>query len=503
MSNQIANLILLRNNFPVTVFFLTSGKETTIGRSTDNAVILNDDRCSRYHAKIHFHDDHWFITDLASRNGTSVNDIFIKTETEIKNGDKIKIGHDALVFCFPSNSVDISAIPNDSADNLDDSRVPKVDPLKYSLAVSDTLLTAVNHLNNQRELTAFLDQARDENQFLRSLLNKEYQMIGSSPAMKEVGHLIERAAQSKATVLIRGESGVGKELVARAVHFTSLRKKATLICLNCAAISESLLASELFGHEKGAFTGATERKIGKFEAANGGTLFLDEIAEMSPTLQAKFLRVLEGQPFERVGGNKPISVDVRVIAATNRRLEEEVAAGRFRHDLFFRLHVLEINVPPLRKRPEDIETLAHFFLERYSQETNRRFDGFSPEAITTLLQYRWPGNVRELKNVIERAVLLGNHSKIRPEDILLTTLQTTGNTNLLEQQRPLEVKTQTPQNDSNSSFWPQTIDEMEKKLIQQTLDYFHWNKSNSAKTLGIERTTLDRKIARYKIQRND
>ena len=192
--------------------------------------------------------------------------------------------------------------------------------------------------------------------------------------------------------------------------------------LNCAALSESLLESELFGHERGAFTGATERKIGKFEAADGGTLMLDEIGEMSPTIQAKFLRVLEGHPFERVGGSEPIQCDVRVIAATNRDLERAVAEGIFRRDLFFRLHVLEIFVPALRKRPEDIPELAHHFLQKFNAETGRKIRGFTAEAMEQMLRYRWPGNVRELKNVIERAVVLARGEMIEVEDLTLSKL---------------------------------------------------------------------------------
>jgi len=212
--------------------------------------------------------------------------------------------------------------------------------------------------------------------------------------MQQVMQQIARAAPSRATVLIRGESGVGKELVARAVHYSSQRSKNPFVCLNCAALSESLLESELFGHEKGSFTGATERKMGKFEQSDTGTLMLDEIGEMSPTIQAKFLRVLEGHPFERVGGSEQITVDVRVIAATNRDLEKDVADGRFRRDLYFRLHVLEILVPGLRKRPEDIPELAEYFLRKFNEETSRKLKGYSPRAMEKLLHYRWPGNVR-------------------------------------------------------------------------------------------------------------
>lgn len=485
MQTYITNLILLRDNLPTGAFFVSPEQETTLGRASENTVVLNDNRCSRFHAKIRLEGESWFLCDLDSRNGTAVNDNVITGEVPITNGDRIQIGHQILIFCVThvfseTNEGDLH-----------------VDRMKYSLAVSDTLAVAATHFSAQKDLTERLDQAQSENRYLRSLLEQqESEIVGNSPEMQQVDKLIKRIAPSKATVLIRGESGVGKELVARAIHANSPRRKATMVCLNCAAISESLLESELFGHEKGAFTGATERKIGKFEAANGGTLFLDEIAEMSPVLQAKFLRVLEGQPFERVGGNKQILTDVRVIAATNRDLEAEVAAGHFRHDLFFRLHVLEILVPPLRKHPEDIPLLAIYFLDRFAKETKRHISGFFPEAQTTLRSYRWPGNVRELKNVIERAVLLCDTDKIRSEDLFLSSLNTTGNTKFIE--RTPQPAEQTPAPD----FTPITLEEMEKDFIAKTLEYFLWNKSHSAKSLGIERTTLDRKIAKYNIQKS-
>ena len=289
-------------------------------------------------------------------------------------------------------------------------------------------------------------------------------------------------------MLIRGESGVGKELVARAVHFSSPRQKGPFVCLNCAALSETLLESELFGHEKGAFTGATERKIGKFEAADKGTLMLDEIGEMSPKTQAKFLRVLEGHPFERVGGSEPIKVDVRVIAATNRDLEKDVAEGTFRRDLYFRLHVLEIIVPALRKRPEDIPELAEYFLHRFVAETGSKIKGFTPRAMEEMLRYRWPGNVRELKNVIERAVVLTRGEYIDHDDLVLSTLRTAGDTDSGMLRRPPTVA-------ASRRRWPTSSRSTFSTRSRQT----GWNKSRAAIILGIERSTLDRKIRRYEL----
>ncbi|MCH2130452.1 MAG: sigma 54-interacting transcriptional regulator [Pirellulaceae bacterium] len=364
-------------------------------------------------------------------------------------------------------------------------RIPDPDDLEFTLAVADNVALALKNLNRQQELTENLTLTKDEIVQLRERLGAESEIIGSSQAMLKIHQEIERAAPSRATVLIRGESGVGKELVARAVHFGSPRRKGPFVCLNCAALSETLLESELFGHERGAFTGATERKIGKFEAADQGTLMLDEIGEMSPNIQAKFLRVLEGHPYERVGGSEAIKVDVRVIAATNRDLEKEVSLGNFRRDLYFRLHVLEIRVPALRKRTSDVIELAHHFLHRFNVETGRRICGFSTAALDRLQHYRWPGNVRELKNVVERAVVLAHGEEIDVADLMLSNLATAGDT--------AEITS------SISGYEPTTLEEIERRHIMATLHNTGWNKSRAAKILGIERSTLDRKIRRYEL----
>jgi transcriptional regulator with GAF, ATPase, and Fis domain/pSer/pThr/pTyr-binding forkhead associated (FHA) protein len=358
---------------------------------------------------------------------------------------------------------------------------PDPDDLEFTLAVADTVAVALENLNRRQELAENLTQVRTENVQLRERLGVRSEIIGRSAVIRQVTEEIGRAAASNATVLIRGESGVGKELVARGVHFNSPRRDNVFVCLNCAALATELLASELFGHERGAFTGATERKIGKFEASHKGTLMLDEIGEMSPGIQAKFLRVLEGHPFERVGGSKPITVDVRVIAATNRDLEKDIAEGRFRRDLFFRLRVLEIIVPALRKRTEDIPLLADFFLQRFNGETGRKIIGYTPEAKAKLLSYQWPGNVRELKNVVERAVVLCRGQEIGEEDLLLTKIATAGDSDI------------TP----GDHFAPISLDDMEKRHILLTLQHTNWNKSKTASILGIERSTLDRKIRRF------
>jgi transcriptional regulator with GAF, ATPase, and Fis domain len=261
------------------------------------------------------------------------------------------------------------------------------------------------------------ESLRTENQRLQSEIRIEHDMVGESDAMRAIHQFIARVAATDSTVLIDGESGTGKELVARALHLNSARAGGPFIAVNCAALTESLLEDELFGHERGAFTGAVGLKKGKFEMAHGGTLFLDEVGEMAPSLQAKLLRVLQQREFERVGGTRPIQVDVRIIAATNRDLEGAVRAGAFRQDLFFRLNVIPVTMPPLRGRREDIPLLAAYFVERSSQRVKRKVVGISHKASALLVRYDWPGNVRELENAMERAVVLGVSDTILPEDL--------------------------------------------------------------------------------------
>lgn len=368
-------------------------------------------------------------------------------------------------------------------------RVLDPDDLEFTLAVADTVAVALDNLGRQQQLVENLTQVQDEIVQLRERYGAGGDIIGKSEAHRAVADEIARTARSKATVLIRGESGVGKELVARAIHMSSQRRNGPFVCVNCAALSETLLESELFGHEKGAFTGATDRKIGKFEAAHGGTLLLDEIGEMSPTIQAKFLRVLEGHAFERVGGSDPVQVDVRVIAATNRDLEQAIREKAFRRDLYFRLNVLPINVSPLRKRTEDIPVLAHHFLEMIAAETGRKVVGFTRPAMEQMVRYRWPGNIRELKNVVERAVLLTQDDVIDQSHLMLSTLPTAGDTGSYH-------------TGDVDEFTPESLAEVEKRHISDTLDATGWNKSKAASILGIERSTLDRKIRRYDLSRS-
>jgi Nif-specific regulatory protein len=352
--------------------------------------------------------------------------------------------------------------------------------LEFTIAVAKHLALVMNQMVRQDSLAA-------ENQSLREQLHVESELIGNSGAIKAILEQIGRVAPTMATVLIRGESGSGKELVARAIHFSSPRKEGPFICLNCAAITETLLESELFGHERGAFTGATEKKIGKFEASDHGTIFLDEIGEMAYNTQAKLLRVLEGHPFERVGGSMPIRVDVRVVAATNQPLEQNIKDGKFRRDLFYRLQVVDIHVPPLRERRTDVPVLAEHFLKRFMRETGRKIRGFTPAAMQKMEQYDWPGNVRELRNVVERAVALGRGPYVDVADILLSSLQ-------FPDTAPLPA---------GPAFEPLSLEEIEKRHILRTLEHTDWNKSQSATILQIERSTLDRKIKAYQLKKEN
>jgi Nif-specific regulatory protein len=351
--------------------------------------------------------------------------------------------------------------------------------LEFAVAVAKQMGGVIHQMQRQHTLTT-------ENRFLRDQLRVESELVGASSSLKEIEQQIGRVAATNATVLIRGESGVGKELVARAIHYSSPRKEGPFVCLNCAALTETLLESELFGHEKGSFTGATEKKIGKFEAANHGTIFLDEIGEMNVGTQAKLLRILEGHPFERVGGSVPLRVDVRVVAATNQPLEQAIAAGNFRRDLFFRLQVVEVRVPPLRERKSDIPILANHFLNRFVQETARKIRGFTPAALKKMEDYHWPGNVRELRNVIERAVALGSGPFLDVNDIWMSSL---------------DLPTPGDAGAGGSEYQPLSLDDIEKQHILRTLQHTDWNKSHAAKILEIERSTLDRKINGYGLKR--
>ena len=313
-----------------------------------------------------------------------------------------------------------------------------------------------------------------------------YLLVGKSKPMREVYHIIKQVANSPAsTVLVQGESGTGKELVAQSIHYASARRDKRLVEINCAALTESLLEAELFGYEKGAFTNAlTGGKMGLFEAGDGGTVFLDEVSEMGVNLQAKLLRVLQEKRFTRVGGIDTVSVDVRVIASTNRKLEEAVQEGQFREDLYYRLKVIPIHLPPLRERKEDIPLLTKYFIDHFNREFGKNITAISPETERKLSDYDWPGNVRELRNVIERGAILTGREELTPDLLLLSSERPSVPTS--DDQLPLDGT--------------RSIAEVERMLIEKVLREKMWRRTDAANALGINRTTLYKKIKEYGIE---
>ncbi|NWF93414.1 MAG: sigma-54-dependent Fis family transcriptional regulator [Syntrophaceae bacterium] len=347
--------------------------------------------------------------------------------------------------------------------------------------INEELLAKVRVMLRIKDLHDQLKRERDKNILLSRALEERYSfghILGKNSRMQAIYELISDIADTDSTVLIQGESGTGKELIARAIHFNSHRKDKPFIVANCSAYSQNLLESELFGHEKGSFTGAIRRKIGRFELSHGGTIFLDEIGEVSPPTQILLLRVLQDHRFERVGGEETLEVDVRVIAATNKNLMEEIRKGTFREDLYYRLNVIPIFVPPLRERKDDIPLLASHFLQKFSQEKRKEVSGISPEVMEILLGHSWPGNVRELENVIEHAIIVSKQEKILPRDLPQYLVQ--------QPSRAPELA---------------SLEDHEKNLIMKTLEETNWNKHRAAKRLKINRSTLYGKMKRYGLSR--
>ncbi len=340
-----------------------------------------------------------------------------------------------------------------------------VDPDKLSILIRNAV--------NQRRLIAENIQLKQKVEEL----SLQDEIVGDSPQIKKILEMIDTVAKTDATVMIRGESGTGKELVAQAIHGKSNRRYFPIISINCGAFPEGLLESELFGHEKGAFTGAQYKRKGKLEMANGGTLFFDEIGNIAVKMQMDLLRVIESKQFTPLGSNKVVSVDFRIIAATNSNLEKKVAEQEFREDLYYRLNVFSIQIPPLRERPLDIPLIARYFLEKYARSMSKDVTDISPEAMKMLVQYNWPGNIRELRNTIERAlVVVGERDQIEPDDLNLLFLSKTN-----------------PPGDS--------LEEIEKAHVQRILEQSDWNISRSAEILKIDRVTLYNKIKKYGLQR--
>jgi two-component system, NtrC family, response regulator HydG len=341
----------------------------------------------------------------------------------------------------------------------------------------EQLIKLIDKALERRDL---IEQNRDLKKQLEDLRAKG-QMIGASPTWRRMMTLVEQVADSSATILIQGESGTGKELVARTIHERSARRNGPFVAVNCAALPETLLESELFGYEKGAFTGAAGRKEGRFELANGGTLFLDEVADLSLVTQPKILRVLQEGEFERLGGTRTIQIDVRIVAATNRDLSEMVKDKRFREDLYYRLNVITVRVPPLREHPEDIRLLAQHYLRVYSAKNGRKLEAFSSEAIARLESYAWPGNVRELENLVERSVLLARKDRIDAEDL------------------PEEVMgVKRPPRDAILELVGTPLADIEERLLDETLRITGGNKTQAAELLGIDVRTVARKLERRK-----
>jgi DNA-binding NtrC family response regulator len=343
--------------------------------------------------------------------------------------------------------------------------------------INEELLAKVRVMLRIKDLHDELKWEKDKNILLTQALEKRYSfanIVGKNARMQEIYEFVTDISNTDSTVLIQGESGTGKELIAKAIHFNSTRKNKPFIVANCSAYSQNLLESELFGHEKGAFTGAIRRKIGRFELAHGGTIFLDEIGEISPPTQILLLRVLQDHRFERVGGEETLEIDVRVIAATNKNLTEEMKKGTFREDLYYRLNVIPIFVPPLRERKDDVPLLASHFLKKFAHEKEKNVEGFSPEVMEFFLAHHWPGNFRELENVIEHAVIIAKQEKIVTRDLPQYLLQ-----------KPVSGQELI------------TLQDYERDLILKTLEETRWNKNQTAKRLKINRATLYGKMKRY------
>ncbi len=343
--------------------------------------------------------------------------------------------------------------------------------------INEELLAKIKVMLRIKDLHDDLKRERNKNILLSQALEKRYSfgnILGKNSRMQEIYELISDISNTDSTVLIQGESGTGKELIARAIHFNSYRKTKPFVVANCSAYSQNLLESELFGHEKGAFTGAIRRKIGRFELAHGGTIFLDEIGEVSPPTQILLLRVLQDHRFERVGGEETLEVDVRVVAATNKNLMEEMRKGTFREDLYYRLNVIPIFVPPLRERKDDIPLLTSHFLQKFSHEKGKEVTSIASEVMELFLAHSWPGNVRELENVIEHASIIAKKDKILPKDLPQYLLQ-----------KPLP----------NQQLF--SLKDHERDLILKALEETNWNKHQASKRLKITRSTLYGKMKRY------
>jgi Nif-specific regulatory protein len=408
------------------------------------------------------------ITDRVLNEGVSILSNDVQESGDFNDAESLIASRIQALLCVPLMLFDkpLGVIYLYSSESF--SRFDK-DQLQLMTAIAGLAAVAIANARH-------VEWLESENQRLQEDIQVEHNMIGESQRMRDVYQFIARVAPTSATVLIWGESGTGKELAARAIHLNSPRKGKPFVAVNCAALTETLLESELFGHEKGAFTGAVAQKKGKLEVADGGTLFLDEVGEMPQLLQVKLLRVLQEREFERVGGTRTLKVDIRLIAATNKDLEEAIRQGTFRQDLYYRLNVVALDMPPLRERREDISLLASYFIQKYSDKCNRRVRGISSEARARLTSYDWPGNVRELENAIERAVVLGATETILPEDLPEAALET-----------------DVPASGGVAKYH-EAVAEAKKQLILKAVEQAAGNYTEAAKLLGVHPNYLHRLI---------
>jgi Nif-specific regulatory protein len=421
-------------------FFALPSMDITIGSDPCNLIVIGDASVSPQHCVITFADGEYRLRKVPGSAITSVNALPV-TERTLVHGDEIRVGECLFLF-----------------------------------------LTFETETPWEVRLQCGLERLDLENRRLHAERNLEHNMVGESADMKSVFQCVTRVAPADTTVLLCGESGTGKELVAHAIHRNSKRSSMSFVAINCAAIAENLLESELFGHERGAFTGAVALKRGKLEMAEGGTVFLDEIGELAPALQAKLLRFLQEREFERVGGTRSIAADIRIIAATNRDLADCVRSGKFRQDLFYRLNVVAITMPPLRDRREDIPVLADYFAAKFMKRCGRPLAGISPEAKRLLVSYDWPGNVRELENAIERAVVLGASSRIMPEDLPESILES----------EPVSSDALLP--------YHEAVNAAKRQIILRTLRQSGGSFTEAARVLGLHPNNLHRLIRNLELR---
>jgi Nif-specific regulatory protein len=416
-------------------FYMLPEQEITVGGDPSNLLVIEDAAVAPFHCVIDGREGDFRLRNAGAASGLTVNGLPVD-ERALVHGDEIRIGE--TLFLYLAYEAET--------------------PADFRL---------------QREI----ERLELENRRLQAASHVDHDMVGDSPAIRGVYQFIAKVAPTESTVLIDGESGTGKELVARALHRNSRRAAKPFVALNCAAITETLLESEMFGHEKGSFTGAVAQKRGKLEVADGGTIFLDEIGEMSPGLQAKLLRVLQEHEFERVGGTRTVRTDLRVVAATNRDLAEQTRKGAFRQDLYYRLNVVKVTMPPLRDRRRDIPLLAQHFIQKFARRASRPVAGLSPAARDLLLRYDWPGNVRELENAIERAIVMGSTEFILPDDLPET---------LFEEALPPPGAPLT--------LFHAIVNHAKKQVILRAFDETGGNYTDAARLLGLHPNYLHRLI---------